>query len=240
LFRCTVKKNKQGHGGLNPTKGTPVSALSAFIAEVEKSNIFKADFAPEVRATFERHAPYMTFPLNVLFGNLPIFAPLIKKIMAGIPQASAMLATGILFPSIHAGDPELPHISANHAQAHMFLRCIREETMYRELEQIKKIDPDGIMLSNGPGDPEENKEIIANLKEILDESEYPVLGICLGHQLMALAYGAKTEKLKFGHRGGNQPVFDLNKNRIFVPFLKTVYLSKAYFLAAFFCNSQKK
>ena len=84
------------------------------------------------------------------------------------------------------------------------------------LEQIKKIDPDGIMLSNGPGDPEENKEIIANLKEILDESEYPVLGICLGHQLMALAYGAKTEKLKFGHRGGNQPVFDLNKNRIFV------------------------
>ncbi|MBQ3924608.1 MAG: carbamoyl phosphate synthase small subunit [Firmicutes bacterium] len=84
------------------------------------------------------------------------------------------------------------------------------------LEQIKKIDPDGIMLSNGPGDPEENKEIIANLKEILDKSEYPVLGICLGHQLMALANGAKTEKLKFGHRGGNQPVFDLNKNRIFV------------------------
>ena len=84
------------------------------------------------------------------------------------------------------------------------------------LEQIKKIDPDGIMLSNGPGDPEETKEIIANLKEILDKSEYPVLGICLGHQLMALANGAKTEKLKFGHRGGNQPVFDLNKNRIFV------------------------
>lgn len=84
------------------------------------------------------------------------------------------------------------------------------------LEQINKIDPDGIMLSNGPGDPEENKEIIANLKEILDKSEYPVLGICLGHQLMALANGAKTEKLKFGHRGGNQPVFDLNKNRIFV------------------------
>ena len=139
LFRCTVKKSGQGHGGLNPTKGTPVSALSQFISEVSGSKILKADFAPEVRATFERHAPYMSFPLNILFGNLPIFAPLIKKIMSGIPQASAMLATGVLFPSIHAGDPQLPHISASSAEAHMFLRCIREETMYKELDKIKKI-----------------------------------------------------------------------------------------------------
>lgn len=139
LFRCTVKKNGKGHGGLNPSKGNPVSAMSQFIAEVTDSRIFKAEFSAEVKATFESHAPYMTFPLNVVFGNFPIFAPLIKKIMSGIPQAAAMLSTGVAFPSIIAGDPEFPHISANAAQAHMFLRCIREETMYRKLEQIKVI-----------------------------------------------------------------------------------------------------
>ena len=139
LFRCTVKKNGKGHGGLNPSKGNPVSAMSQFIAEVTDRHIFKAEFSAEVKATFESHAPYMTFPLNVVFGNFPIFAPLIKKIMSGIPQAAAMLSTGVAFPSIIAGDPEFPHISANAAQAHMFLRCIREETMYRELEQIKVI-----------------------------------------------------------------------------------------------------
>lgn len=74
---------------------------------------------------------------------------------------------------------------------------------------------DGIMLSNGPGDPEENKQVIDILRA-LAKTEKPVFGICLGHQLMALAQGAKTAKLKYGHRGGNQPVIDLKTGRTFV------------------------
>lgn len=82
-------------------------------------------------------------------------------------------------------------------------------------EQILSIKPDGIMLSNGPGDPAENKVIIEQLK-IVCEHRIPIFGICLGHQLLALAQGARTEKLKYGHRGANQPVKDLQTNRIYI------------------------
>ena len=82
-------------------------------------------------------------------------------------------------------------------------------------EKIKEMNPDGIMLSNGPGDPMENTDVIAELKK-LTEYKIPTFGICLGHQLMALANGARTEKLKYGHRGANQPVIDINHDMTFV------------------------
>ena len=82
-------------------------------------------------------------------------------------------------------------------------------------EEILKLNPDGIMLSNGPGDPAENVEIIENIKKIC-ESGKPVFGICLGHQMLALARGAKTSKLKYGHRGGNQPVKQLTTGRVYI------------------------
>ena len=74
---------------------------------------------------------------------------------------------------------------------------------------------DGVMLSNGPGDPSENVEIIKEVKK-LSESGLPIFAICLGHQLMALAHGFKTEKLKYGHHGANHPVKDLNTGRVYI------------------------
>lgn len=82
-------------------------------------------------------------------------------------------------------------------------------------DQIRELNPDGIMLSNGPGDPKDNIETILNLREML-KLNIPTFGICLGHQLMALANGGSTRKLKYGHRGANQPVVDLDHDRTFV------------------------
>ncbi|WP_314584421.1 carbamoyl phosphate synthase small subunit [Paenibacillus terrigena] len=81
-------------------------------------------------------------------------------------------------------------------------------------EEIRRLKPDGIQLSNGPGDPKDVPHAVATLKELL--GEYPIFGICLGHQLFALACGADTTRLKFGHRGGNHPVKELASNRCFI------------------------
>ena len=77
------------------------------------------------------------------------------------------------------------------------------------------MSPDGIMLSNGPGDPAENTGIIEELKK-LSAYKIPTFGICLGHQLMALSQGAKTEKLKYGHRGANQPATQVKTGRVYI------------------------
>ncbi|MDR0331629.1 MAG: carbamoyl phosphate synthase small subunit [Chitinispirillales bacterium] len=82
-------------------------------------------------------------------------------------------------------------------------------------DEILKLSPDGIMLSNGPGDPADNTGIIKNLKSLLTSS-VPIFGICLGHQLLALASGFETNKLKYGHRGANQPVKDTQSGRAYI------------------------
>ena len=82
-------------------------------------------------------------------------------------------------------------------------------------KQIKAMNPDGIMLSNGPGDPSDNTAIIAELKKLC-EYKIPTFGICLGHQLLALSQGAKTEKLKYGHRGANQPAKEVETGRVYI------------------------
>lgn len=82
-------------------------------------------------------------------------------------------------------------------------------------EEILESHPDGIMLSNGPGDPKECTAIIQEIKKLY-ESNVPIFAICLGHQLMALATGADTHKMKYGHRGGNHPVKDLKTGRVYI------------------------
>ena len=81
-----------------------------------------------------------------------------------------------------------------------------------DAETILSLEPDGVMLSNGPGDPTDVPETIATVKALI--GKLPIFGICLGHQILSLAYGAKTYKLKFGHRGGNHPVKDLETGKI--------------------------
>lgn len=78
--------------------------------------------------------------------------------------------------------------------------------------EILALHPDGLFISNGPGDPTDVPEVINTLKEL--KGQLPMFGICLGHQLIALSYGAKTYKLKFGHRGGNHPVRDIKTGKI--------------------------
>lgn len=93
-----------------------------------------------------------------------------------------------------------------------------EVTIYPALtsaEEIIAAAPDGIMLSNGPGDPKECTSIIKEIKKLYD-TEIPIFAICLGHQLMALATGADTHKMKYGHRGGNHPVKDLATGRVYI------------------------
>lgn len=91
--------------------------------------------------------------------------------------------------------------------------CIKVPSYY-SAEQISSLNPQGLMLTNGPGDPVENCGIIENLK--LLAGKLPIFGICLGHQLFALAMGGKTKKMKYGHRGANQPVKNLDTGRVYI------------------------
>ena len=102
--------------------------------------------------------------------------------------------------------------------AHSLVQRGCEVTVYpakTTAEEIIADAPDGIMLSNGPGDPKECAGIIAEIRKLY-ETDIPIFAICLGHQLMALATGADTFKMKYGHRGGNHPVKDLETGRVYI------------------------
>ena len=92
------------------------------------------------------------------------------------------------------------------------VKVVNAETSF---EEIIKLSPKGIFLSNGPGDPEPCRYAIENIKKFLNKG-VPIFGICLGHQLLALAGGAKTYKMKFGHHGANHPVQDIESREVFI------------------------
>ena len=141
VFRCRTQIDPKGHGGFGGARDSAVERLSRFITEVcdRQNKIYRGHFYPEVKATFAGHVPYMAFPMNLLFGNIGLFSPIIKKIMMGIPAASAMLATGISFTTLRAGNEADPQMRAKTAEATMFLRCIREDDLYAGLEKIQTI-----------------------------------------------------------------------------------------------------
>lgn len=93
--------------------------------------------------------------------------------------------------------------------------CVTVYPAHTPASEILADAPDGIMLSNGPGDPKECTAIIREIQKLYD-TDIPIFAICLGHQLMALALGADTHKMKYGHRGGNHPVKDLATGRVYI------------------------
>ena len=139
VYKCKTQLNTKGHGGFGPATDNALVRLSQFINEVSQRKIYKGNFYPEVKATFTSHAPYMSFPMNILFRNFNIFGFIIKKIMSNIPQTNPMLSTGISFTTMVAGNKEQMQIRAKEAECTMFLRCIREEDLLAGLERIKNI-----------------------------------------------------------------------------------------------------
>jgi len=125
---------------------------------------------------------------------------------------------------VDIGDAELNHhvVAYDFGAKHNILRMLVERGCKLTVvpaktpaSEVLAMSPDGVFLSNGPGDPEPCDYAISAIKEVL-AAKIPVFGICLGHQLLALASGAKTEKMKFGHHGANHPVKDLDTGRVMI------------------------
>ena len=121
------------------------------------------------------------------------------------------------------GDPRFHVVAYDYGIKRNILRLLAERSArvtivpaQTSAREVMRMQPDGVFLSNGPGDPEPCDYAIEAIGELLDATPLPVFGICLGHQLMGLASGAKTLKMKFGHHGANHPVKDLDTGRVII------------------------
>ncbi|RGU90622.1 carbamoyl phosphate synthase small subunit [Clostridium sp. AF15-17LB] len=150
------------------------------------------------------------FDLDVIIPKLKAYSigDVVSKVTCG--EAYILEGSG---PKVALMD-----FGAKHNIARSLNRRGCEVTVYpadTPAETIIHSNPDGIMLSNGPGDPETCVSAIEEIKKLYN-TNIPIFAICLGHQLMALANGGKTYKLKYGHRGGNHPVKDLSSSRVYI------------------------
>ena len=145
---------------------------------------------------------------------------LAKEVSAGQPydwdQTEWQLGTGYG----HLDNPKYHVVAFDYGVKKNILRMLAERgckvtvvPAKTPAAEVKKLNPDGVFLSNGPGDPEPCEYAIAATRELVEDG-YPTFGICLGHQILALASGAKTYKMKFGHHGANHPVKDLDSGRV--------------------------
>lgn len=118
--------------------------------------------------------------------------------------------------------PDAPHIVAMDFGVKRSILCninrigakVTVVPAHTSADEVLALNPDGVFLSNGPGDPTDVPEIVEEVRKLAGKK--PIFGICLGHQLLALAFGAKTYKMKFGHRGGNQPVKNLKMSKVHI------------------------
>ena len=155
-------------------------------------------------------------------------AMITDQIPADLSAIQSYQVTGVV---ARASDPQIQVYSIPDPMHHVVLMDFgAKQNIIRELNQagctvtavpynttaetILSYHPDGVMLSNGPGDPAENKDVIREIRKLM--GKVPMFGICLGHQLMALAAGGSTYKMKYGHRGANQPVTDLVSKKTFI------------------------
>ena len=147
----------------------------------------------------------------------------------GVPSMSGRdLVTDVTCPSFYDWtenapvDVEAPSVVAyDYGIKHNILRCltrrgcrVRVVPAGTPAEAVLDLEPDGIFLSNGPGDPSALPEIVEQVRRLIGVR--PIMGICLGHQILAIASGAETVKLKFGHHGGNQPIRDIQTERVLI------------------------
>ena len=199
--------------------GTPSNfrseyALDAFLKEHKVPGICGVDTRALTRIIREEGV------MNALIcGEIPTDLTAIQSyaVLGGVKQASGTEVH--VFP---AEGEEKYHVALlDYGAKHHIVESLQERGCRVTVlphdttaEDVLALHPDGIMLSNGPGDPKENVFEIEQLKKLM--GKLPVFGICLGHQLAALALGGETVKLKYGHRGANQPVKDLKTGRCFI------------------------
>ncbi|HEX5732262.1 MAG TPA: glutamine-hydrolyzing carbamoyl-phosphate synthase small subunit [Blastocatellia bacterium] len=180
----------------------------------ERAVIARAQKAPEMvgldlASVVTCDEPYVwTDDQSYAYGSPRLLHPGVKP----LAMQTAEQGAAIIEPRFHvvAYDFGLKHNSLRNMAA---LGCrVTVVPAHTSAEEVIELRPDGIWLSNGPGDPEPLTGVVANIRKLI--GRYPVFGICLGHQLMGLAFGGRTYKLPFGHHGGNQPVKDLSTGRV--------------------------